>query len=128
MNVASSHPPGHATDLIRDIHATSRGTYGAPRVHAELRIGREIVVGRHLVARLMHRAGLVGLPLRRRFRRTPGQKITSADLVDRCFEREGPDQLWVTDIERHEALSNRAAVRGHGLRLVAAGRVKLRAA
>jgi putative transposase len=89
------------TDLIRDIHATSRGTYGAPRVHAELRIGREIIVGRHLVAKLMHRAGLVGLPLRRRFRRSATATITSADLVDRCFEREGPDQLWVTDITEH---------------------------
>jgi transposase InsO family protein len=89
------------TDLIRDIHATSRGTYGAPRVHAELRIGREIIVSRHLVARLMRQAGLVGLPLRRRFRRRPGETITSADLVDRQFARHGPDQLWVTDITEH---------------------------
>jgi transposase InsO family protein len=89
------------TDLIRDVHATSRGTYGAPRVHAELRIGREIIVGRHLVARLMRQAGLVGLPLRRRFRRPAGATITSADLVDRLFERTGPDQLWVTDITEH---------------------------
>ena len=89
------------TDLIRDIHATSRGTYGAPRVHAELRIGRELVVGHNLVAVLMRRAGLVGLPLRRRFRRSTDRTVTSADLVDRRFERDGPDQLWVTDITEH---------------------------
>jgi hypothetical protein len=34
----------------------------------------------------------------------------------------------VADIERHEALLNRAVVKGHRLRLVAAGREKLRAA
>jgi putative transposase len=89
------------TDLIHQIHTSSRGTYGAPRVHAELRIGREIIVGRHLVARLMRQAGLVGLPARRRFRRTPSGIVASADLVDRRFERDGPDQLWVTDITEH---------------------------
>ena len=36
---------------IRTVHATSRGTYGAPRIHAELRAeGRP--VGRKRVARL----------------------------------------------------------------------------
>lgn len=32
------------TDQIRQIHARSRGTYGAPRVHAELRLGLEVQV------------------------------------------------------------------------------------
>ena len=53
---------------------------------------------------------------------------TPADLVDRNFARHEPDQLWVTDIERHEAFSNRAVVGGHRLVLVAAGALKLRAA
>ncbi len=35
---------------------------------------------------------------------------------------ERPNELWSWDIERHEALSNRAVVKGHRLRLVAAGR------
>jgi hypothetical protein len=39
-----------------------------------------------------------------------------------------PNQLWLADIERHEALSNRAVMKGHGHRPVAAGRLKLRAA
>jgi hypothetical protein len=38
------------------------------------------------------------------------------------------DRLWVMDVERHEALLNPAVVKGHRLRLVAAGRLKLRAA
>ena len=38
-----------------------------------------------------------------------------------------PNDVWSWDIERHEALLNRAVVKGHRHRLVAAGRVKLRA-
>jgi putative transposase len=33
----------------------------------------------------------------------------------------GPNEVWSWDIERHEALLNRAVVKGHRLRLVAAG-------
>jgi len=54
------------TDMIRQIHTTSRGTDGAPRVHAELTIGYQITVGHNAVAMLMQRAGLAGLPGRRR--------------------------------------------------------------
>ena len=98
----SSRAIRHAwlADVIRDVHATSRGTYGAPRVHAELRLGRGIVVGHNLVARIMHHDGLVGLPARKRFRR-PGVNVAAVDLVERDFVREGPDQLWVTDITEH---------------------------
>ena len=53
---------------------------------------------------------------------------TPTDLVDRNFARFEPDQLWVTDIERHEAFSDRAVVKGHRLVLVAAGMLKLGAA
>ena len=53
---------------------------------------------------------------------------TPADLVDRDFVRHEPDQLWVTDVERHEAFSNRAVVGGHRLVSVAADTLKLRAA
>ena len=50
------------------------------------------------------------------------------DLVDRRFEADRPNRLWVADIERHEAFSNRAVVKGHRFVLVAAGMLKLRAA
>jgi hypothetical protein len=53
-------------EQIRDIHARSRGTYGAPRVHAELRLARDLQVGRKRVARLMRAAGLQGCHRRRR--------------------------------------------------------------
>jgi putative transposase len=88
------------TDLIVEIHTASRGTYGAPRVHAELRLGREVIVGHRQVANLMRNAGLVGLPLKRRFKRA-SRAITSADLVERSFDRHEPNQLWVTDITEH---------------------------
>ena len=44
------------------------------------------------------------------------------------FTAAAPNQVWLTDIERHEALLNRAVVKGHRLRSVVAGRVKLGAA
>jgi transposase InsO family protein len=90
------------TDLITEIHTASRGTYGAPRVHAELRLGRGIIVGHNQVGRLMRNAGLVGLPLKRRFKKT-SRAITSEDLVNREFTRTEPDRLWVTDITEHRS-------------------------
>jgi putative transposase len=39
------------TNTIIEVHRQSRGTYGAPRVHAELRLGAGIRVGRKRVAR-----------------------------------------------------------------------------
>jgi putative transposase len=106
-HAAVSRPPSarairHAwlADLITEIHAASRGTYGAPRVHAELRLGRGIVVARKAVAMLMRRAGLRGLPARRRWRARPDVPGI-ADLVDRQFAVVEPDVLWVTDITEH---------------------------
>ena len=88
------------TDLISEIHTDSRQTYGSPRVHAELTIGRGITVGRHTIAALMRQAGLRGLPAAKRLRRM-ANVATATDLVDRHFEREGPNELWVTDITEH---------------------------
>jgi hypothetical protein len=48
------------SSTITAVHAASRGTYGAPRVHAELRLGLGLACGRKRVARLMRRAGLAG--------------------------------------------------------------------
>ena len=87
------------TERIGEIHARSRGTYGAPRVHAELREEGERV-GRHRVARLMRRADLQGVSRRRGVRTTvrSTQGSSAPDLVDRNFEVTGPDRLWVADI------------------------------
>ena len=56
---------------IRTIHVTSQGTYGVPRVHAELRAGGE-KHGRKRIARLMRSAGIAGVSRRRGTVVTPG--------------------------------------------------------
>jgi putative transposase len=84
---------------IRTIHAASRGTYGVPRLHAELR-AEGIRVGRKRIARLMQAAGLQGVS-RRRFVGTTvrdERARPAPDLVQRAFRAEGPDRLWVADI------------------------------
>jgi putative transposase len=48
------------TDVIREVHAASYGSYGAKRVYAELTLGRGIAVGHNAVAMLMQRAGIAG--------------------------------------------------------------------
>ena len=74
------------TGQIRRAHARGRGTYGAPRVHAELREAG-VHVGRKRIARLMHADGLAGIS-RRRFVRTTVRDRDAApapDLVERQF-------------------------------------------
>jgi putative transposase len=102
-----SRPPSqrairHAwlTDLIVEVHQRSRGTYGALRVHAELRLGHGVLVGHNAVALLMRRAGLAGATGRPKWRHAKPDHI-AADLVDRHFARSGPNELWVTDITEH---------------------------
>jgi putative transposase len=87
-------------ERIRAVHAGSRGTYGAPRVHAELRAGGERH-GRERIARLMRGAGLVGASHRRggpATTRRDGEARPAPDLVDRDFGATGPDELRVADI------------------------------
>lgn len=90
------------TGLIVEVHEDSRGTYGAPRVHAELRMGLGLQVGRKRVARLMRCAGIHGASHRRKTRHRPGT-ATHDDLVRRRFTAEGPDRVWFTDITLHRA-------------------------
>ena len=86
-------------ERIETAHDESRGTYGAPRIHAELQ-EQGIRVGRKRVARLMREAGLVGVSRRRRTRTTirNGERRPAPDLVDRDFAASGPNELWVADI------------------------------
>ncbi len=84
---------------IQAIHHESRGTYGVPRIHADL-ADRGIRIGRKRVARLMRAAGLHGVS-RRRPRHTTMRDETARpapDLVERQFTAAGPNQLWVADI------------------------------
>jgi putative transposase len=84
---------------IRRSHARSRGTYGVPRVHADL-ADAGFHVSRKRVARLMRVDHLAGVH-RRRFVRTTMRDEDAApfpDLVNRDFRAPGPDRLWVADI------------------------------
>lgn len=86
-------------DQIRTFHHRSRGTYGAPRIHRDLRAAG-VRVGRKRVARLLKQAGLRGVSRRK----WPVTTLRAAyarpapDLVQRAFTATGPNQLWVADI------------------------------
>ena len=87
---------------IRAVHKRSGGTYGAPRVHAQLR--RDGVgVSRKRVARLMGAHGLQGAFAGKRWRcstRQDPRATPAPDLVNRDFTAPAPNRLWVADISR----------------------------
>jgi putative transposase len=104
---ARARADGALLPHLHQIHRTSRGTYGAPRVHAELTDPEgayRLRCGRKRVARLMRQAGLAGCHRRPHQPRTttPDRGATPApDRVERAFAPEqigAPDKVWVADI------------------------------
>ena len=96
---AREHSDEALSARVREIHQRSRGTYGAPRIHAEL-AAEGTQVSRKRVARVMREAGLAGVSRRkgpRTTRRDPEAR-PAPDLVERRFDADGPDRLWVADI------------------------------
>jgi putative transposase len=89
--------------LIEQVHRDSRGTYGSPRVHAELTLGLGLPVNLKRVARLMRQAGLQGLYRRRRRGCTVRDPAAepACDLIQRNFTADRPNRLWITDITEH---------------------------
>jgi putative transposase len=88
------------TEKIKQIHAENRRVYGAPRIHAELRMQHDIRVSRKRVERLMRQAGISGLVARKRGRttiRVPGVRVAD-DLVERQFRPLAPNVLWIADM------------------------------
>ena len=87
------------TERIREIHESSRGTYGVPRVHAKLQ-AEGLRVGRKRVGRLMAASSIHGVSRRRGCKTTKRgrERHGIPDLVDRKFTATAPDQLWVADI------------------------------
>lgn len=84
---------------IATIHAESRGTYGAPRIHAEL-AEQGIRVSRRRIARRLRELGREGVS-RRRARRTTipdPSRAPAPDLIARDFSATGPDQKWFADL------------------------------
>jgi len=81
---------------IRASHRHSRGTYGAPRIHRDLRAAGRRVRRK----RLLKQAGLRGVS-RRKWPVTTARAAhvrPAPDLVQRAFTATGPNQLWVADI------------------------------
>lgn len=87
------------TEQVRQVFAESDQSYGSPRVHAELRLGRGVHVGEKRIARLMRQAGLVSVRSKKRKGSTIRAKEhpLAPDLVGRDFAVEGPDRLWIAD-------------------------------
>ena len=85
------------TRAIRRIHAESDGTYGSPRIHAELS-AEGFACGRVKVARLLRKLGLKGCP-KRRFRITSRRgHVIANNLLEQDFSAESTNQRWASDI------------------------------
>lgn len=84
---------------IRSIHERSRGTYGAPRIHAEL-ADTGVHVGCKRVARLMRAENMRGVSRRKVLHTTQRKQGArpAPDLVQRDFTANAPNRLWVADI------------------------------
>lgn len=86
-------------EKIRKAHADSNGTYGSPRIHAEL-VDQGVKASRGRIARLMASADIVGRRGRRRVRTTIAAKRPApfADLVRRRFYADRPNKIWCGDL------------------------------
>lgn len=85
--------------VLSALWVANRKVYGADKLwKAALRAGIEI--GRDQTARLMRSAGMVGITRRRKIftTRQDPDAIRAADLVNRIFNADRPDALWVTDL------------------------------
>ena len=101
------HPPSERQEAnqkllaaIRRAHASSRGTYGSPRIHATLqRQGFE--VGRNRIARLMQEHDIVGKAPKRK-RPVTTQRVEGAlvapNLLAQDFTASKPNEKWLADI------------------------------
>lgn len=87
------------TEHIVQIHRGSRGTYGVPRIQAEL-AEAGMHCGRKRVARLMRTVGIVGCHRRRSPRTTQRTPSTppAPDRLQRRFVAAAPNQCWTADI------------------------------
>lgn len=85
---------------IIEVNKANYEVYGAVKMQRALRREKQLVIGRDQTARLMRELGLKGVR-RGAFRRTTVADESAArpaDLVDRNFHAERPDQLWIVDL------------------------------
>jgi len=86
-------------EKIRVIYQRSRGLYGSPRIHAELK-KQGYDVSRKRVARLMAQDGIQARR-KKPYRRTTDSDhdlVVAPNLLERRFDMDGPNQAWVGDI------------------------------
>ena len=92
----------HRANEVHDIWKMSRHSYGMPRIRKELKLGLGAPCSRTTTARLMAICGAVGIHYKRRGGCTrPGDGEVSHDLVNRAFDPDGPNKLWVMDVTEH---------------------------
>ncbi len=84
---------------IQTCYQASRGCYGSPRIHHELR-AHGLQVGRHRVARLMRVNGLRSVRRPRSWRQPVGtlQAVVRANVLRRAFTATRPNEKWAADI------------------------------
>jgi transposase InsO family protein len=99
QRAARADADARLAEQIRAVHTSSDGTYGVPRITAELR-DRGERVNHKRVARVMRGIGLQGLRLRRRHRTTIPDPAAAkaADLIGRDFTAQAVNQRYVGDI------------------------------
>ena len=88
------------TAQIREAHAESDGTYGAPRIKAEL-AGGGVLVSKRRIAELMAAGHIQGLSGREHSTVTTRRDRMAApfpDLVNRRFLAEVPNRIWYGDV------------------------------
>lgn len=88
------------TELISASSQRSRGTYGSPRIHDDLKdLGHS--VGRKRVARLMKAAGITSCHHRKKYVQTTDSNHDlpiAPNILKQDFTATEPDMKWVTDI------------------------------
>lgn len=100
-----SWPKRPRANDVFDIWKTNRHSYGMPRIRNELHLGERRGCSRTTAARLMGICGAVSIHYKRRGGCTRlGDGEVSDDLVNRAFDPDGPDRLWVMDVQRCGAL------------------------
>ena len=87
------------SEVIKDIHQESKGEYGSPKIHQELR-RRGTRCGQNRVARLMRKDGLKAKTIRK-FKATTNSNHSlpvAENLLNRDFMPAEPNKAWVADI------------------------------
>jgi hypothetical protein len=108
----------HLINLAMDIHAGDPG-FGYRLIADELG-DRGIAAGENRVQRLCSQQGIWSVSAKKKGLRPKAGPPVHDDLVQREFVAFEQDELWLTDIERHEALLNRVEMKGLYLNAVAA--------